>query len=414
MGILLKNISTLLTLQGAARKEGRHITESDLDIQTQAAVVVEKDRIAWVGPHKKIPKEFSKKKNLREVDMKGMTVLPGFVECHTHLIFAGDRAAEFELRNQGMSYQEISARGGGILSTMKKTRSATLADLTRSGQERADHFVSQGVTTLEIKSGYALNLKDELKMLQAAQKIEGLRTITTFLGAHALPPEFKSYEEYLQFLGQEVLPLVRKKKLARRVDIFIEKGFFSAQVSEAYLRRAQELGFDVLAHADQLSLSGGAEVAVRLGALSGDHLLQVGKNEIQSLAKSEVTCVLLPAADLYTKMKYPAAREMIEAGARVALATDFNPGTSPTQDLNLVGLLARLEMKMTLPEVISAYTVGAAHALNLHKEVGSLEVGKSADILCIEKDWQTLFYSVGESVNKSVFSRGKRIFNNQK
>lgn len=415
MGILLKNISTLLTLQGAAHKEGRHITEEDLSIQTQpSALLFEKDKIAWIGPVKKIPKEWAKKKSLREMDMKGFTILPGFVECHTHLIFAGDRAAEFEMRNQGVTYQEIAARGGGILSTMKKTRAASLQELAKLGQERANHFISQGVTTLEIKSGYALNLKDELKMLQAAQKIEGLRKVVTFLGAHSLPPEFKSYESYLEFLAQEILPIVKKKKLARRVDIFIEKGFFPPAASESYLRRAQELGFEVLVHADQLTLSGGSEVAVRLGALSGDHLLQVTDKEIQTLAKSQVTCVLLPAADLYMKTKYPEARKMIDAGARVALATDFNPGSSPTQDLNLVGLLARLEMKMTLPEVISAYTVGAAYALNLQNDVASLEVGKSADILCIEKDWQTLFYSVGDRANKVIFSRGKKIFGSSK
>ncbi|KHD88324.1 MAG: imidazolonepropionase [Bdellovibrio sp. ArHS] len=411
MGILLKNISTLLTLQGAAMKGGRHVQEEDLSILSNASVLMEKDRIAWVGPHKKLPKQWAQKKNIKEFDMKGLTVLPGFVECHTHLIFAGDRAAEFEMRNQGVSYQEIAARGGGILSTMKKTRSAKLIELAKQGQARANHFISQGVTTVEIKSGYALNLKDELKMLEAAQSIKNLRTVCTFLGAHALPPEFKTYEEYLSFLGEKVLPVVKKRKLARRVDVFIEKGFFPKAESEVYLRKAQEMGFEILIHADQMSLSGGSDVAVRLGALSGDHLLQVTEKEIQSLAKSEVTCVLLPAADLYTKTNYPRAREMIAAGARVALATDFNPGTSPTQDLNLVGLLARLEMKMTLPEVLGAYTVGAAHALNLQQEVGSIEVGKSADILCTERDWQTLFYSIGEASKKAVFSRGKRVFN---
>ncbi|MGZ3794687.1 MAG: imidazolonepropionase, partial [Bdellovibrio sp.] len=209
MGILLKNISTLLTLQNAAKKQGRHITEDDLSISSSpTSILIEKDKIAWIGPNKKIPKELAKKTH-REFDMKGFTVLPGFVECHTHLIFAGDRAAEFEMRNQGVSYQEIAARGGGILSTMKKTRAASLQNLIRSGQARVDHFISQGVTTVEIKSGYALNLKDELKMLQAAQQIEGLRKVVTFLGAHSLPPEFKSYEEYLNFLSEKVLPVIK-------------------------------------------------------------------------------------------------------------------------------------------------------------------------------------------------------------
>lgn len=407
MGILLKNISTLLTLQGAREKHGRHIVEEDLSISHKQSILIEKDKIAWIG--NKLPKEFAKK-NHKEFDMKGMTVLPGFVECHTHLIFAGDRAAEFEMRNQGVSYQEIAAKGGGILSTMKHTRGSSLNDLVKQGQKRVNHFISQGVTTVEVKSGYALNLKDELKVLQAVQKLEGARTVATFLGAHALPPEFSTYESYLDFLSEKVLPEVKKKKLARRVDVFIEKGFFPKEASEKYLRRAQELGFDVLIHADQMTLSGGADTAIKLGALSGDHLLQITDKEIKALAKSEVTCVMLPSADLYTRTKYPPAKELIEAGARVALATDFNPGTSPTQDLNLVGLLARLEMKMSLPQVLAAYTVGAAYALNLQNEVGSLEVGKSADLVCTPQDWRTLFYSVGEASEKQVFIRGKKAF----
>lgn len=411
MGLLLKNISTLLTLEGAAKKEGRRIQEADLGLQEKASVLIENGRIAWVGSTKKVPKDWARKRNLHEKDLKGFTVLPGLVECHTHLVYAGDRAAEFEMRNRGVSYQEISAKGGGILSTMRNTRASSVAALAELGQRRADIFKAQGVTTLEIKSGYALNLKDELKMLQAAQKLQGLRTVSTFLGAHALPPEFESYESYLEYLGQEVLPVVRRKKLAQRVDIFIEKGFFPRESSQVYLRRAQELGFEVVVHADQMTLSGGSDVACELQALSADHLLQISEREIGKLAASDVTCVLLPTADLYTKMKYPPARALIDAGARVALATDFNPGTSPTQDLNLVGLLARLEMKMSLPEVIGAYTIGAAYALNLQKDIGSLEVGKSADFLCTEKDWQTLFYSVGESPRRGVFSRGKMIFN---
>lgn len=410
MGIILQNISELLTLKGASQKEGRRILEADLTLQKKQTVVAEKGRIVWVGSHSKLPKEYARKKTLKEYDMKGMTVLPGLVECHTHLVFAGNRAAEFEMRNQGVSYQEIAARGGGILSTMKSTRKASFAALVESAQYRANQFIAQGVTTLEIKSGYALNAKDELKMLEAAGAVQRLRTVKTFLGAHALPPEFQSYEEYLDFLREKVLPVVKKKNLADRVDVFIEKGFFPVEASKRYLQAAKNMGFDVIAHADQLSLSGGSDVAVEVGALSGDHLLQVSSKEIEKLAKSEVTCVLLPAADLYMKTKYPPAREMIEAGARVALATDYNPGSSPTQDVNFVGLLARLEMKMTLSEVIAAYTVGSAYALNLQNEVGSIEVGKSADFMCTEQEWSTLFYSVGERSPSAVFSRGKQIF----
>lgn len=403
--LLLKNISELLTLEGAEQKDGRRVQERDLSLQKQASILCQDGKIIWIGPHKKLPRAFAKKK-VKEFDMKGKTVLPGFVECHTHTVFAGSRAHEFEQRNQGVSYQEIAARGGGILSTMKQTRKMSSAALLKESQKRVDKFVRQGVTTLEIKSGYALDAAGEIKMLEVIRRLQKVRAVPTFLGAHDLPPEFKNHDEYLYYLGEKVLPLVKKKKLAKRVDIFIEKGFFSRESGEDYLRQAQAMGFDVLVHADQLSLSGGADTAVRLKALSGDHLLQITEAEIQQLASSAVTCVLLPASDLYMKKNYPPARSLIEAGARVALATDFNPGSSPTQDLALTGLLARLEMKMSLPEVISAYTVGAAAALKLAPEVGSLRLGKSADFMCTSKSWTDLFYSAGDSGAELVFVSG--------
>lgn len=407
--LLVTNISELLTLAPAMQKEGRKITESDLGLLQNQALYIEKGRVAWIGPQKKIPKTLAKAKKLKEVSAKGMTVLPGLVECHTHLIFAGSRAAEFELRNQGVSYQEIAKKGGGILSTMKQTRAMSPAAMKTLSQKRADVFAAQGVTTLEIKSGYALDEKNELKVLKVAKSLEGPRIVTTFLGAHAKPPEFDSYKAYLDFLKDKVLPQVKKQKLSNRVDIYIENGFFGKEDSREFLRAAQALGFEVVMHADQLTLSGGADLGVELGALSGDHLIQIGDQQIRNLAKSQVTCVLLPAADLYMRCKYPPARQLIDNGARVALATDFNPGTSPTQDVNLVGLLARLEMKMTLPEVIAAYTVGGAYALNLQSEVGSLELGKSADFICTDNDWRQLFYSIGERSPTLVYQSGKQI-----
>ncbi len=405
--ILVTNISEILTLAPANKKEGRHIAEKDLGIAANQAMYAVNGRIEWLGPHKKIPKVLAKNKKIKEVSMKGQTVLPGFVECHTHLVFAGHRAEEFELRNQGMSYQEISKRGGGILSTMKKTREISERALLAKSQSRVDEFVSQGVTTLEIKSGYSLDLKNEIKMLKVISKLQGPRVIATFLGAHAKPPEFKTHTEYLRYLQDVVLPQIKKRKLASRVDIFVEKGFFEAEQSRQYLKAAKDLGFEVVVHADQLTLSGGADLCTDLGALSGDHLLQIGDREINKLARSNVTCVLLPAADLYMKCAYPPARKLIEAGARVALATDFNPGTCPTQDLPLVGLLARLEMRMTLPEVIAAYTVGASYALNMSQEIGSLEVGKNADFMCTNSSWQEAFYSAGSKFPTSIYKNGQ-------
>jgi len=404
---IYRNIGELLTMSKVAQKDGRHIQEPDLSIISKAALVVHKGCFVWIGENKKIPKEFLK--GSKEIDLQGATVLPGFVECHTHSVFAGNRADEFELRNQGMSYQEIAARGGGILSTVKATRAASASELFRLAQARVFNFARQGVTTLEVKSGYALDMKNEFKMLGVIQKLGPIEIVPTYLGAHALPKEFSSAGEYVEDMISRVFPLLKKKKLCERVDIFVEKGFFSPEEADRYLQAAKEFGFQTVIHADQLSLSGGADLALKFSSLSADHLIQIKDEEIQKLAHSKVTCVLLPAADLYMKCAYPPARKLLDAGARVALATDFNPGSSPTQDLSLVGLLARLQMKMTLPEVLAAYTFNAAAALNRQHSVGSIEVGKKANFLSSQLSWKDFFYSAGSQQVHEVFLSGRKL-----
>lgn len=406
MNLLIRQIGELYTLAEARAKKGRRITSDDLSLHKKAAVVVHKGRITWVGPEKSIPKAFARSK-LKEIRANHQTVLPGFVDCHTHTVFAGHRAAEFELRNQGVSYKEIAAQGGGILSTMKATRRANGAQLLEVAQVRVNQFVAQGVTTLEIKTGYALNLKDELKCLQVIQKLRGPRIVSTFLGAHSRPPEFSTNEDYLQFLRVKVLPLVKKKKLAERVDIFWEKGFFEGDSARTYMQEARNLGFKLTIHADQMSDSGASGAGIDLEAQSIDHAIQIPRSKIPELAQSETVAVLLPVADVYLKCPFPPAREMIDAGVCVALSTDFNPGSSPSQDLQWVGLLARLEMKMTLAEVLSAFTVGGATALGLQSETGSIEVGKSADLQFLEGDLSELFYSPGRNLCSFAISRGK-------
>ncbi len=368
------------------------------------AMLVEGDVITWVGSFKKIPT--GKKKPIK-VNLKNQKVFPSFIECHTHTVFAGSRADEFELRNTGMSYLEIAAQGGGILSTVKKTRAASEKDLLKLSQKRVNQFVRQGVSTLEIKSGYGLEKKAELKILNVAKMIKGPRIVTTYLGAHARPPEFSSTEEYLEDILQNVLPILKKKKLTNRVDIFVEKNFFEKEAAQKYLTEFQKHGFDVTIHANQLSESGGAELAIELKAKSADHVIMISDQTIQDFAKSKVVTVLLPMADLYMKCDYPPARKLIDAGALVALATDFNPGTSPSQDLMLVGLLARLKMGMTLPEVFAAYTLNAARALGIEAEEGSLEVGKKANFICTEADLTDFFYSAGAVPTHRLFIGGK-------
>ncbi len=376
------------------------------DVQSKIAFAVEDGLIAWIGPQSKMPKHYKTKST---VDLKNKLVFPSFIECHTHTVFAGSRADEFELRNNGSSYQEIAARGGGILSTMKKTREATTAQLLAISQKRVDHFVWQGVSTLEIKTGYGLDLKNEMKMLEVIKKLSGPRIISTFLGAHALPPEFKSHALYLQFLASKVLPLIKQKKLSNRVDIFVETKFFELAEADQFLSQAKDLGFQITIHANQLSMSGGAELALQHAALSADHVIHLSDEAVSKFAKSKCVAVLLPAADLYMKCRYPPARKLLDAGATVALATDFNPGSSPTQDLSLVGLLARLEMKMTLPEVFLAYTSGAAKALGIFHEEGELAIGKKANFICTDAELSDFFYSAGHMPEHQLFIQGPAV-----
>ncbi|MBC7743289.1 MAG: imidazolonepropionase [Bdellovibrionaceae bacterium] len=374
--------------------------------EAKRAFIVEAGLITWMGSQNQIPKKLKPKK---EFDLKNNLVFPSFIECHTHTVFAGSRAQEFEMRNQGVSYLEIAERGGGILSTVQATRATSAKSLTALTQKRVNNFLAQGVSTLEIKSGYGLDLKNEIKVLQVIKNLKGPRIISTFLGAHAKPAEFKTHEDYLQYLVTTVLPVVKKKKLSDRVDIFIENKFFEKSASQKYLEAAKKLGFAVTIHANQLSFSEGADLALELSAHSADHVIHLNENHIKAFAKSKTVAVLLPAADLYMRCAYPSARKLIDAGATVALATDFNPGSCPTQDLALVGLLARLEMKMSLPEVFKAYTSGAAQALGVSDAEGQLLVGKSANFISTAAELNDFFYSAGSTPKHQLFIRGNEI-----
>jgi imidazolonepropionase len=407
---LFKGIGSLYTLSAAVEKSARRgITTADLSVIQNAAMLLENGRIVWVGSEKSMPKDLSSIGWIQEECLSGATVLPAFVECHTHLIHAGNRSDEFERRMQGESYQAIANSGGGILSTVRSTRAASQEELKKLGQERADRFLTQGVTTLEIKSGYALEVEGEFKMLRAAGDIERMRVVRTFLGAHAVPPEMSSAAVYVDHLIKIALPRLKAEGLACRVDVFVEDGYFSEDVARNYLLAAKELGFDLVVHADQLTRSRGAQLAVELGARSAEHLIQINESDIEKLSESEVTCVLLPSADLYMDCAYPPARKLLDRGARVALASDFNPGSSPSQDLALVGLLARIKMKMTLAEVICAYTLGAAYALGLEHQLGALVPGRFADFSVLSGSLEELFLDVGRMPIAQVYREGRRV-----
>lgn len=409
-------------MQGAAKKSARHVNESDLSVICNAAMIVVGETILWVGEKKHLSRELKKVRQAEqtkrasqtqqmheEINLKAECVMPAFLECHTHLIFAGDRKHEFELRNQGATYQQIAAQGGGIRYTVQETQKASATELLKLAEKRAQYFLKQGVTVVEVKSGYGLTHKDEIKILEVAKKIKSVDVVSTYLGAHAIPKD-QDVADYLNEMVEKTLPYLKQKKLAERVDMFIERNYYSLEHAKKYYLAATQLGFRLTAHAEQLNRLGGAQYLSGLeNTDSVDHLVQVDKSDIARLAKSSATSVLLPASDFYLRMKYPPARELIDAGACVALATDFNPGTSPTQSVNFVGVLARLEMKMQLHEVLAAYTIGAAHALNRHQQLGSLEVGKRADFSVLEGSYADLFYQVGDHPVHSVFRKGERV-----
>lgn len=411
---LFHRIEKLITMEGAAAKKGRRVTLEDLSVVEDAIVIENKGCIEWVGNRsdfKSVQKKYAK---AEKISLNAKSVMPTFLECHTHSLFAGDRTNEFEMRNQGRSYQEITAAGGGIASTVKATRAMSDQDLIKLTKNRLQEFLSQGVSTVEIKSGYGLSEKQEIRLLEIIGKLKsfkkGFEVVATYLGPHSKSPDHADLDSYFEEILNSTLSKVAKKKLAERVDIFVEKGFFTPEQGEQFLKRSVELGFAITAHAEQLTRTGAAASFAAQKAVSVDHLVHISDADIVALAKSQTTCVLLPASDFYLKIDYPPARKLIENGACVSLSTDFNPGTSPTTDLSFVGVLARLHMKMSLPEVIAAWTIGAAYALNRQGVAGSLEVGKKCDFIVSDDEYAQFFYRVGHHPVRQVYLAGQLAF----
>ena len=404
------NCSQVVTLAGPARpRVGPELRE--LGIIARGAMLVRDGLIERVGPAAEIEPAIDA--NTTVIDAGGRVLLPGFVDAHTHPVFAGTRVDEFEERSRGATYEEIAARGGGIQSTVNRTRAASLDELVAAGQRYASWFLRGGTTTIEAKSGYGLSLEDELKILRAIKRLDSetpLRYVPTFLGAHSVPAEYRARrDEYVSLIVDEMLPQVAQQKLAEYCDVFCEEKVFTTDESWRILSAARCHGLGLRMHADQLSLSGGAKLAAELGTVTADHLEHTDAAGIEALRRAGVQPVLLPGS-VYAlgSSRYPAAREMIDAGLAVVLATDFNPGSSPTPSIRMILSLAATHMKMMPAEAITAATINAAYSLNRGAQLGSLEPGKVADFVIHDcEDYRELAYFFGLEHPWRVYAQGK-------
>jgi imidazolonepropionase len=403
----------VVTLAGPARpRVGAELRE--LSIIPDGALLIRDSRVEKAGRRDEI--ESLLDSDCAVVNAGGRIVLPGFVDAHAHPVFAGNRADEFEERASGATYQEIAARGGGIKSTVRATRAASSEHLYDCGKRYAEWFLRCGTTTVEAKSGYGLSIDDELKILRVIKQLDqdqSLRYVATFLGAHDIPPEFSDRRgEYVALLVEEMLPDVAKEELAEYCDVFCEAKVFSVEESRKILTTARGLGLGLRIHADQLSLCGGAKLAAELKATTADHLEHTDAEGIAALRSAGVQPVLLPAS-VYAlgSAKYPDARAMIAAGLAVVLATDFNPGSSPTPSMLQVLSLAATHLKMTAAESITAATINAAYSLNRGTKLGSLEPGKSADFVIHDcSDYRELSYFFGIEHAWEVYIGGRVAF----
>lgn len=414
--LLLRNIAQIVTLRGGPiPRVGASM--SDLGIIENGAVLIRGDRIVWVGPTKDLP---VREPGIRYQTLDGMgldlVALPGFVDSHTHPVFAGTRVEEYDLNVQGRKYEEIAAAGGGIAASVRQLRAATVNQLIEKAERYFRHFLSHGTTTIEAKSGYGLSLEDELKSLQVLAALRGrnrLEIIPTFMGAHAVPEERASRADYIREIIEEMIPRVAQEGLASFCDVFCERGYFTVEESRSILTAARQAGLGIRIHADEFSRSGGARLAAELGANSADHLQCIDDSDIDALKKSGTVATLLPGTAFNLgMMRYPPARKLIAAEVPVALATDFNPGTCFTLNMQLILAIACTQMRMSPAEAITAATINSAYSLGLSDRLGTLEEGKQADIVLMDvSDYRELPYFFGTNHCVVTIKKGNVVIN---
>jgi imidazolonepropionase len=410
--IIIRNVKVVTPTGDSAR---RGSSMSELSVTGDASIVITDGIITYVGPSDDIRIVADVDYNILEGD--GNVALPGFVDSHTHLIFGGFRPDEFEWRLKGDSYMSIMERGGGIQSTVNATRVESYSELKKKAEWFIDRMVSMGVTTVEAKSGYGLDVATEVKMLDVIDSLSKdadrkLRVVATFLGAHAVPQEYKGRTaEYVDFMIREMIPAVKGKAVF--CDIFTEKNVFEIEDSRRFLQAAREAGFKLKLHADEIVTLGGAELASEMGAVSADHLLHVSDQGVARMAESGTVATLLPLTAFALREPFAPARKFIDSGAAVALATDLNPGSCFSGSIPLTIALACIYMKMSVEETITALTLNGAAALDLASETGSIEVGKSGDVVILEfENYRMLPYYVGMNCVNTVISRGRIVAHN--
>jgi imidazolonepropionase len=411
--ILLTNIGQIATLEGHSEhpKTGNQMNE--VSIIENGAIAIKEGKIMAVGPTKDIQSLMTEEPKLPAIEFPGMLATPGFIDSHTHIAFGGSREKDFAMKLAGKSYLEILEAGGGILNTLRSTRAATQDDLVRNSFSYAEGMLSMGSTTIEAKSGYGLDTENELKLLRAVEELRGklpISFVSTFLGAHAVPPEYEGKTDaYVDLVIDEMIPAVAENELAEFCDVFCEQGVFDIEQSRSVLLAAKDEGMKLKLHADEIVQLGGAELAAEVGAVSADHLLMASDDGLEAMQKAGTIATLLPATAFSLDTNYADARKMIEMRLPVSLATDFNPNCA-NESLFFTIALSCYKMKMKPREALSAVTINAAHALDRGTTHGSIEVGKAADILILDcPNPEYLTWRFGANLVHTVISNGQVI-----
>ena len=409
MQLLLKNIKQLVTVASHGKPYRVGAEMRDVGVIEDASVLIEDGQFRWIGASKAFDNPLEEGADI--IEAADYVALPGFVDSHTHLLFAGSRENEFAMRVGGKTYQEIAAAGGGILSTVNATRKATKKELKKLASKRLDEMMQQGTTTVEIKSGYGLDADSEIKMLEAIHELSDEHfadIVPTFLGAHAIPPEHQTTpSQYVDLICDRMLPYIARRDLAKFCDVFCETKYFSVDESRRILLKAKSLGIDAKLHADQLSQSGASKLGAELEAVSVDHLEQIDRQGIEALKRAGCVAVVLPGVSFFLHYGYPPAREIIDAGVPLAIATNFNPGSCMSSSMPMIMTIACTQMGMTPEEAITAATINGAAALKMSDRVGSIEVGKQADIILYDApNYRYIPYHFGSNLVVKIIKKG--------